>query len=319
VNDWPSFALIAARAVHFGACLLIFGVWVFDRFIIVPAAAAQWRSIARWLLALALPLAALSGAWWLGELALDMSGHALDMNIVSLVWKHMDIVSTVWKGTHFGQLWQLRLIYFAVAAFSALLSRWTIFRWIALIASGLLLGSLAWAGHGRTDQWTTAHLLADTVHLLTAGCWPIGLLPFGLMLLRLKRSAASTPSSGTPGEGRGGGDLPIMSQLTARFSAMSLTCVSLLTATGLVNACVLLGTVSNLWQTTYGRVLLVKIAVFTLMVGLGAINLLLLKPRLATGQRRAANWLGLTVTAELVLTIAVIAIVALLGLLPPAI
>jgi putative copper resistance protein D len=110
-----------------------------------------------------------------------------------------------------------------------------------------------------------------------------------------------------------------MSQLTARFSAMSLTCVSLLTATGLVNACVLLGTVSNLWQTTYGRVLLVKIAVFTLMVGLGAINLLLLKPRLATGQRRAANWLGLTVTAELVLTIAVIAIVALLGLLPPAI
>jgi copper resistance protein D len=304
VDSWPSSALIAARAIHFGSCLLIFSVWMFDRFIIVPAAVAQWRTVRRCLLAAALPAAALSGVWWFAELTVGMSGQALDKTIMAMVWKQ----------THFGQLWQSRSIFLFLALLAAIFSR----KWIALITSGLLLGSLAWAGHGRTEQWTTPHLLADTVHLLTAGCWPIGLLPFGLMLLRLNRSATSTPSSGTPGEGRGGGDLASLSQLTARFSAMSLTCVSLLTATGLVNASVLLGTVSNLWQTPYGRVLLVKIAVFTLMVGLGAINLFLLKPRLATGHRRAAGWLGLTVTAEFVLTIAVIAIVALLGLLPPA-
>jgi len=289
--------------------MLAFGVWVFDRFIIVPAAAAQWRSIAKWLLAMSLPLAALSGAWWFAELAVGMSGHALDMNIVTLVW----------KGTHFGQLWQLRLILFFPAVVSALLSRWTIFRWIALIASGFLLGSLAWAGHGRTDRWTAAHLLADTVHLLTASCWPIGLLPFALMLLRLKPSPSTTPSSGTPGEGRGGGDLTTLSQLTARFSAMSLIAVSLLTATGFVNAWVLLGTVSNLWQTAYGRVLLVKISVYCVMVGFGAVNLLYLKPRLASGQRRAARLLGFNVSAEIILAMVVIALVALLGLLPPAV
>ena len=288
MDSWPSFALIAARAIHFGSCLLIFGVWMFDRFIIVPAAVAQWHKIRRYLLAVVLPAAALSGAWWFTELAIGMSGQTLQMNIISMVWKQ----------THFGQLWQLRSIFFFLALLAAVFRR----NWLALITSGLLLGSLAWAGHGRTEQWTTAHLLADTIHLLTAGCWPIGLLPFGLMLLRLKRSA----------------DIAPLSQLTVRFSAMSLTSVSLLTATGFVNAGVLLGTVSNLWQTTYGRVLLVKISVFSVMVGLGAINLLLLKPRLATGQRRAAGWLGLTVTAESVLTIAVIAIVALLGLLPPA-
>jgi putative copper resistance protein D len=256
-------------------------------------------------LALALPVAALSGAWWLGELALDMSGRALELDIVSLVCKHMDVVSKVWKETHFGQLWQLRLIYLFLTVFSALLSRWTIVRWLALITSGLLLGSLAWAGHGgdgRTEQWTAAHLLADTVHLLTAGCWPIGLLPFWLMLLRLKRSA----------------DLTLLSQLTARFSAMSLICVSLLTATGLINAWVLVGSVSNLWQTAYGRVLLIKISVFCVMVGIGAVNLLHLKPRLAAGDRRAAGWLGLNVSAEILLTIVVIVVVAVLGLLPPA-
>jgi len=292
VDDWPSSALIAARAVHFGACLLAFNVWVFDRFIIVPAAVAQWRPIARWLLAVALAAAALSGAWWFAELAVGMSGQALEMNIVSLVWKQ----------THFGQLWQLRLFFFCLAVLSVLLSRWTNFRWLALIASGLLLGSLAWAGHGRTDQWTTTHLLADTVHLLTAGCWPIGLLPFWLMLHRLKRSA----------------DIAPLFQLTVRFSAMSLGAVGLLTATGLVNACVLLGSVSYLWQTTYGRVLLVKISVFSVMVGIGAVNLLHLKPRLGSGDRRAATWLGLNVMAEILLTIVVIAVVALLGLLPPA-
>ena len=288
MGNLPSSALIVARAIHFGSCLLIFSVWMFDRFIIVPTAVAQWRAIHRCLLAVALPAAALSGVWWFAELAVGMSGQALDRTIMAMVWKQ----------THFGHLWQLRSIFFFLAVLAAVFSR----KWFALITSGLLLGSLAWAGHGRTEHWATAHLLADTVHLLTAGCWPIGLLPFGLMLLRLKRSA----------------DIALLSQLTVRFSAMSLTCVSLLTATGLVNAWVLLGTVSNLWQTTYGRVLLVKISVFSVMVGLGAINLLLLKPRLATGQRRAAGWLGLTVTAESVLTIAVIAIVALLGLLPPA-
>ena len=288
MDNLPSSALIAARAIHFGSCLLVFSVWMFDRFIIMPAAVAQWLTIRRCLLALALPAAALSGACWFIELAVGMSGQALDMTIMAMVWKQ----------THFGQIWQLRSIFFFLAAISAAFNR----KWLALITSGLLLGSLAWAGHGRTEHWTMAHLLADTIHLLTAGCWPIGLLPFGLMLLRLKRSA----------------DIAPLSQLTVRFSAMSLICVSLLTATGLVNAWVLLGTVLNLWQTTYGRVLLVKMFVFSVMVGIGAVNLLLLKPRLAAGQWRAAGWLGINVTAEFVLAIAVIAIVALLGLLPPA-
>ena len=105
------------------------------------------------------------------------------------------------------------------------------------------------------------------MHLLAAGCWPVGLVPFAIMLYKFKRSVEQS----------------VVFELTARFSAMSLICVSFLTATGLVNTWVLLGSVSNLWQTVYGRVLLVKIFVFCVMVGIGAVNLLRLKPRLAAG------------------------------------
>jgi putative copper export protein len=77
--------------------------------------------------------------------------------------------------------------------------------------------------------------------------------------------------------------------------------------------------VSNLWHTAYGRVLLVKISVYCVMVGFGAVNLLYLKPRLASGQRRAAGLLGFNVSAEIILAMVVIAVVALLGLLPPAV
>jgi putative copper resistance protein D len=209
----------------------------------------------------------------------------------------MDILRLVWKQTHFGRLWQFRLIFLILAAIAPIFSRW-----FALIASGLLLGSLAWAGHGRTEEWTTGHLIADAVHLLAAGCWPVGLVPFGLMLHRVKRFAGQSA----------------VFELTTRFSAMSLTCVSVLTASGLVNTWVLLGSVPNLWQTVYGRVLLVKISIFCVMVSIGAVNLLRLKPRLAAGDGGAVRRLGRNVTVEILLGMVVITVVALLGLLPPA-
>jgi copper resistance protein D len=287
VENWPSSALVAARAVHLGACLLVFGVWVFDRFIIVPAAVSHWRLMVKWLLAPAVAMVALSGAWWFALLAVGISGQALQMDVVRLVWKQ----------THFGELWQLRLIFLVVAAVAPLFSRW-----MSLIASGLLLGSLAWAGHGRTEEWTVGHLLADTVHLLAAGCWPVGLVPFALMLHRCNRFVEQS----------------VIYELTSRFSAMSLACVSLLTASGLVNAWVLLGSLSNLWHTVYGRVLVIKISIFCVMVSIGAVNLLRLKPRLAAGDGRAVGRLRLNATMEILLGMVVITVVAFLGLLPPA-
>lgn len=311
--------LAAARSVHFGACLLLFAVWFFDRFIAapvdVPGAArtsgdllAGRRTIARRLALLALPAALASGVLWFVIVAAEMGdlplAQALDRGVLG----------TVWSKTHLGSVSKFRLICWLGACIGtppALYLRPGSFlcgvsNWVALIASALLLGSLAWVGHGQIGPQVGFHLAIDTIHLLGAGCWPAGLLPFSLLFSRWKRMD-KTVSWG------------VLADLTHRFSAMSLACVMLLGITGLANAWLLLGGVSDLWTTPYGRWLLLKIALFGAMAGLGAINLLYCRPRIAGDSTRTAatGVLEFNVKLEIALTTLVIVVVAILGVLPP--
>jgi putative copper resistance protein D len=159
-----------------------------------------------------------------------------------------------------------------------------------------LLCGLAWAGHGQNGS---THLVADVLHLLFSAVWPIGLLPLGMLLVRVS-----------------GGN--VLEALVRRFSLLSIASVLLLTATGIINSCALVGSFSNLLTTPYGRVLLLKIAMFVMMVAIGAINLLYLKPRLmAQNGLPPFRQLQLNVTAEILLTAAVMGVVGLLGILEP--
>jgi len=62
---------------------------------------------------------------------------------------------------------------------------------------------------------------------------------------------------------------------------MSLIVVGVLCVTGLVNSLFLVGSVSSLSTTDYGRWLVVKVVLFIVMIGLGAMNFKRWKPRLA--------------------------------------
>jgi putative copper resistance protein D len=296
--------LVLSRAVHFAACLLVVATLALDRLIVAPTggtAGVRWQRIARWLLLTALAAALLSGFSWFGALAADMSGLPPTQAL------HPTILQLVWTKTHFGRLWQLRLILWACAAVLVSARRIgplkTAATWLALACAAALSSSLAWAGHGLVGNPQGWHLLTDATHLLIAGFWPAGLLPFGLLLARLLREP--TPRN-----------LESISALTYRFSAMSLASVALLAASGLGNSWFLVGSIPRLWQTAYGRVLLAKVAVFVVMIGIGAINLLRLKPR-ASNQMVAAR-LRWNVGAEAMLAGAVIVLVAILGLLQPA-
>jgi putative copper resistance protein D len=211
----------------------------------------------------------------------------------------------------------LRLIFWLAAAAAAALfcfsrqraSLQKILIWIQLLFGGLLLGSLAWAGPGQEDSsW---HLLADILHLLVAGLWPTGLLPLALLLKRLRQ--ASEPAR-----------WHLIAALVRRFSAISLGSVALLALTGWVNAWFLAGSFSNLLEQTYGRWLLVKIILFVFAVAIGAVNLLRLKPRLSIEKPQApivepaAAQLQFNVQMELAIGMAIVVIVAILGMLPPA-
>jgi len=311
-TDW----LILARATHFGACLLLFGIFAFDRGVASAAlargsadVAGYWCSRMRWLSAAALVVAGLSGAAWFYLVAATMSGQTPTAAILQVVWDK----------TQFGIVWKLRLVVWLLAA-AALAGSWfwqtrstrrKKMIWIELALSGGLLGSLAWAGHGQVGQPSGAHLAADVLHLLVAGVWPAGLVPFALVWRKLRR--VEEPARKVA-----------MATLVNRFSAISLAAVATLTATGLVNAWFLVGTWANLFTQPYGWWLLAKIALFIGAVAIGAVNLLQLSPKLRAenepeaGRVKAAARLQVNVGIEVGLAVVIVVVVAVLGLLPPA-
>jgi putative copper resistance protein D len=308
--------LILTRAVHFGACLLFFGMFAFDRLVAASVfaggetkAAEYWKSRLKMFSVGLPPIILISGIVWFMLVAASMGGMPLSQMMQS------DILDTVWNQTQFGALCKWRLIlWFA----SAIVTWLALFKspplkktivWFPCGLAGLMLGSLAWAGHGR--EGSSWHLLADTLHLLVAGLWPTGLLPFALLMRKLRGNSGVT-------------DWISITVLVRRFSALSLISVALLTVTGLVNGWYLVGSVENLFRETYGRWLLAKIIFFALAVAIGAVNLLRLKPRLVTGSTPTksaevtAAQLQFNVQTELILDLVIVVVVAVLGILPPA-
>jgi putative copper resistance protein D len=308
--------LILTRAVHLGGCLLSFGVFAFDRLVAASIfkngkteAAAYWESFLKMFSVILLPIILLSGIAWFVLVAVTIGGLPLRQTMESKV------LETVWNQTEFGAVWKWRqvlwlagvvvtwLFVFKPGRFQKMLV------WIQCSCSGLLLCTLAWAGHGQENSpW---HLLADILHLMVAGLWPTGLLPFALLLQKLR---------GTSGVA----DWVSISALVRRFSALSLISVALLAVTGFVNAWFLVGSVNNLFEETYGRWLLLKILLFILATAIGAVNLLRLKPRLMadrtpaqTAEKTTAQ-LQFNVQMELILCTAIVLVVAILGILPPA-
>jgi putative copper resistance protein D len=290
--------------------MLFFGVFAFDRFVTASIlggekteAANYWKSCVRLFSLFLLPIIFISGIVWFVLVAMAMSGQP----------PQLEILKTVWMQTQFGMVWKIRFITWiaatvTVAPFLFSKSQSPFQKgliWLQLVFGGVLLGSLAWAGHGEEDsRW---HLVADILHLLVAGLWPTGLLPFAMLLREFRRTSE-----------------PAIVLLIRRFSALSLLSVSLLSATGLINSWFLVGSFSNLFNQTYGRWLMVKIAFFCVAVAIGAVNLLRLKPRLSVESLQSQNaqmtavQLQFNVQVELVLGIAIVIVVAILGILPPA-
>jgi putative copper resistance protein D len=163
----------------------------------------------------------------------------------------------------------------------------------------------AWTGHAGATPGVAGEfpLAADALHLLAAGAWLGGLPPLAMLL------AAAWP-----------GKEPRWATVTAiavrRFSLLGVISVSTLLASGIVNSWYEVGTLNNLFATSYGRLVLVKIALFAAMVGLASVNRFYLTPRLASAGivRRLCQ----TSLAETALGFAAIVVVGFLGAMAPA-
>ncbi len=98
---------------------------------------------------------------------------------------------------------------------------------------------------------------------------------------------------------------------------MSLGAVSLLAATGMANAYFLVGSFERLTGSVYGRVLIVKVALFAMATALGAWNLLVHKPRMEM-EGSALESVRWNVWVEVALGTLIVGAVAILGTLPPS-
>jgi putative copper resistance protein D len=226
-------------------------------------------------------------------------------------------VWTVLSETDFGSDWIARIV---LAGLLAAVLRWPLpggrahsgaMHAAALMLAAGLAGTLAFAGHAAATPGIAGgiHLTADVLHLIAAAAWVGALVPLAL-LLRAVRTRHETASVG------------VARAAVLRFSTLGTVSVGTLVASGLVNSWMLVADVPALVGTAYGRLLLVKVALFLVMLSVAAVNRLRLTPRLVHAPivgpvKDALRAIERNSVIEASLAAIIIVIVGLLGTMSP--
>jgi len=175
-------------------------------------------------------------------------------------------------------------------------------RGIAL-GSGLGLAALVLTGHASMHEgWLRmAHRANDMLHVLAGGGWLGALVPL-IPILRL----LSQP------------EYRVEALLALRrFSTAGHVAVAMVIISGIVNTMLVLKHLPTDWSSPYQALLGLKIALVAGMSLLAIVNRYVLVPRIRHDQARALNAIRLGSIAEIILGIAVIALVAVFGMLEP--
>ena len=302
--------LIIARAIHIGASMLLAGIFTFDLVMLAPArrpGSDDLHEIERRLFRLALwsLVATLFSAllWFCLEVA-SMSGLPLTNVFSVTAWP------TILFETQFGRVWQLRLgliaaLFVLVATGLGTIKARRSLAPVLCLLSVVFLGSLAWISHAAAASAHPLGLLGDMLHLCAAGGWIGGLVPLTVFLVHVRAPFSLGET---------------VARVVYRFSTLSLCCVSVLVVSGISNSWLLVGSIYALFTTPYGRLLLFKLSLFAILIGFGVRNRFLVKTKLlkAPAEPDLLPQLHRNVLCEVCLGVAVVAIVACLGVTPPA-
>lgn len=319
--------LIWARAFHFGSGMILVGVMAFRWLVLLPAFAGEtdeaWQKFAplfRKLHALFIGsgiILVLSGFLLFWAVAAGMSDLTLTESLSP------DTLGTVFWQTQFGSVFQWRI---GLAVILAMLIGWLAWnQWCTQcksssteFAAGLiaiaLTVSMAWTGHAAAAGGPSfyARVLADATHLFAVSIWPTGLLPFALFLGYARRINDASRLQ------------PALA-VARRFSTVSFLAVWVLIASGIINACFIIGSFEALFTTDYGRLLCLKLFLFLLMLGIASWNRYRLLPLLLLNAETSQNSLVYRllhrlqnfVLTEFGLAVAIVIVASILGTTPP--
>jgi copper transport protein len=217
--------------------------------------------------------------------------------------------------TRFGRVEELRLVLLALAApllflvTSSAPARGTR-RGALVVACGLvgagMLATPGLAGHATTGSAIVEGFIVDLAHLGAASLWLGGLTVLACLLI------PSAP--GTPAEPVG--------PIARSISTIAAISVLVVVVSGTLQAFRQIGSVSELLDTDYGRLLLIKVSVVVVLICLGALSRRLLRrgdvDAPASGRSPGRLTLRRSVGIELAVAAGVLAVTALLVNAPPA-
>ncbi|HEX6966911.1 MAG TPA: CopD family protein, partial [Gemmatimonadaceae bacterium] len=300
----PLYVLV--RAVSFVALLALLGIIAFHLFVLGTlrrTAAFDVSTLRR----------AKARAAWLGTVA----AIALLIATVARLYAESYAVygatgdpgfaemRTILGHTMWGLGWMIQaavtliaLVLFVVAARRSATAAWT----LATIAVVVLAFTPALSGHAAASPHRKPLAIAiDGLHVLGAGGW------LGTLLVVM---VVGIPVALTLGTRRG----RAIADLVNAFSPLALAFAGLTAATGIINAWLRLGTLPELWQSSYGRTLIVKLLVLSLVIATGVYNWRRVRPSL--GDEAGALRIRRSASVELVIGLVVIIVTAVLVAMP---
>lgn len=148
--------------------------------------------------------------------------------------------------------------------------------WLAVIGAVLVGAGHVLGGHSNTVEPRWLVVTADVAHLAAAATWVGGVVSMGL-LLRARH--------------RNGYDLDA-ALMAARFSVVAALSVTVVGVAGVVLAVGILDRPEQLWQSTWGLLLLAKVGVVLVVGVVGAYNHFRVVPRLTARRRGVVRHAG---------------------------
>jgi copper transport protein len=266
-------------------------------------------------------------AWWvtlLGTLAGLLLYGPLSTGLLPILALDWTLLFDHTVRTRFGNAWALRILLLLILAVLLVWSKREAEQmpkgaWLAVAASATGLAvTPALGGHAAAGPAAAVGGVVGVVHFSAAAAWFGGLVLLGTCLLP-----------------RAEGELL---GAVARFSSVAFTAMVVIVVTGMVQGWRQVGSLQALGHTAYGRLLVVKVAAFLLLIAVAGQSRALVRRKLTarvligapdrrgpsaalpglTDDARALWLLRRLVLAEVIIAIVVLAVTALLGIaLPP--
>ena len=193
------------------------------------------------------------------------ASNALQLPIADLPYGDLQPFA---EKTRFGVAFLVMTLGFGVVA-ALLLVGWVFdrleLRWPALAVAVALISGLSLSGHQATEpnaSWVAE--LADWLHLVAASVWVGGVAALAFFVWPLAPSLRRTAFLG--------------------FARLAVLLVAVMVLAGAYLALVRLPELSDLWETLYGRLLLMKVAIVGLALVWGAVHHFVVRPRLEAGE-----------------------------------